>query len=78
MYISDDDVGLSGAQIGGIVGGVLFLIVAIALAVVGIMCNHRRDGQKQQNDKYGMYWKCICPSVLYILCGFQTITTYMK
>ncbi|XP_060590949.1 uncharacterized protein LOC132745946 isoform X3 [Ruditapes philippinarum] len=44
--------GLSKTEIGGIVGGLLFLVVAITLAVVAVMCSRRRDRRKQVT-KYG-------------------------
>jgi len=52
LCVTDDEFGLSSAEIGGIIGGLLFLVVAITLSIVGIMCNRRRDRQKRQN-KYG-------------------------
>ncbi|XP_061164705.1 uncharacterized protein LOC133173705 isoform X4 [Saccostrea echinata] len=40
---------LSQAEIGGIVGALLFLLITVLLAVVGIICNKRR----QKPDKFG-------------------------
>ncbi|XP_053409115.1 uncharacterized protein LOC123561484 isoform X2 [Mercenaria mercenaria] len=49
---SEEGFGLSKTEIGGIVGGLLFLVVAITLAVVAVMCSRRRDRRKH-HTKYG-------------------------
>ncbi|KAL3886696.1 hypothetical protein ACJMK2_026675 [Sinanodonta woodiana] len=42
---------LSEAEIGGIVGGLLFLIIAVTLAVIAVICSRRRD--RKQAARYG-------------------------
>ncbi|XP_076112094.1 protein turtle homolog A-like isoform X4 [Mytilus galloprovincialis] len=42
---------LSEAEIGGIVGGLLFLLVAVLLAIIGIICSRKKD--RSRPDKYG-------------------------
>lgn len=49
---TDEGFGLSKTEIGGIVGGLLFLVVAVTLAIVAVMCSRRRDRRKQ-HTKYG-------------------------
>ncbi|KAK3106932.1 hypothetical protein FSP39_003286 [Pinctada imbricata] len=41
---------LSQAEIGGIIGGLLFLLVAVLLAIIGVICSKRRD---KRTEKYG-------------------------
>lgn len=52
ILCTGEEFGLSSAEIGGIIGGLLFLVVAITLSIVGIMCNRRKDRQKRET-KYG-------------------------
>ncbi|KAL4228522.1 putative aminophospholipid-translocase [Mactra antiquata] len=47
----EEGFGLSSTEIGGIIGGLLFLIVAVLLAVIAVMCSRRKD--KRKNTKYG-------------------------
>ncbi|XP_069115599.1 uncharacterized protein [Argopecten irradians] len=42
---------LSQAEIGGIVGGLLFLLVAILLVIIAVMCSRRKE--RHRGDKYG-------------------------
>ncbi|XP_052253632.1 protein turtle-like isoform X2 [Dreissena polymorpha] len=51
----DEDFGLSKTVIGGIVGGLLFLLVAITLTVLGVVCTRRKDKKRktQQHKQYG-------------------------
>ncbi|KAK3588825.1 hypothetical protein CHS0354_028474 [Potamilus streckersoni] len=42
---------LSEAEIGGIVGGLLFLIIAVTLAIIAVICSRRRD--RKQAARYG-------------------------
>lgn len=51
IIFTEDGFGLSSTEIGGIIGGLLFLIVAVLLAVIAVMCSRRRDRRK--NTKYG-------------------------
>ncbi|KAJ8316463.1 hypothetical protein KUTeg_006477 [Tegillarca granosa] len=44
---------LSDPQIGGIIGGLLFLLVAVLLAIIGVMCSKRRD--RNRGEKYGKF-----------------------
>ncbi|XP_052803982.1 uncharacterized protein LOC128234061 isoform X2 [Mya arenaria] len=49
---SDEGFGLSSTEVGGIIGGLLFLVVAVTLAVIAVICSRRKDRRKHQ-DKYG-------------------------
>ena len=51
FYVSEEGFGLSKTEIGGIIGGLTFLIVAITLAVIAVVCNRRRS-RKQRPTKY--------------------------
>ncbi|XP_033758401.1 protein turtle-like [Pecten maximus] len=42
---------LSQAEIGGIVGGLLFLLVAILLVIIAVICSKRKE--RHRGDKYG-------------------------
>ena len=54
LCVSEEkEFGLSKTEIGGIIGGHLFLVVAVVLAVVAVVCSRRRDRERRQT-KYGM------------------------
>ena len=44
--VSDEGFGLSSTEIGGIIGGLLFLVVAITLAVIAVVCSKRKDRKR--------------------------------
>lgn len=57
MLLSDPEgeIRISDAMIGGIVGGLLFLFVAIILAVLAVKILNKRK-QREKQLRYGTYW----------------------
>ena len=63
IFVESKGVFLSEAEIGGIVGGLLFLLVAVLLAIIGIICSRKKD--RSRADKYGKVQSPnICNSIL--------------
>ena len=55
MFVSEEEgFGLSTTEIGGIIGGLTFLVVAVTLAVIAVVCNRRRS-RKQRPAKYSKF-----------------------
>ena len=62
MFVSEEEgFGLSTTEIGGIIGGLTFLVVAVTLAVIAVVCNRRRS-RKQRPAKYSKLYFLILVS----------------
>ena len=62
IAVSEEDFGLSPTMIGGIIGGLLFLLVAITLAVIAVVCSKRRDRKratKYSESQFILYSMCM-------------------
>ena len=50
-FLTEEGFGLSATEIGGILGGSLFLVVAVTLSIIAILCNRRKN--RKRRTKYG-------------------------